>query len=209
MKKDSKETKQRILKAVGELLSEKGFGSIGINSIARKAGISKVLIYRYFGGLSQLLTKFAEQSGFWPSNKELTGQDLHNVPDMDPVEFGITYYKNHLRELLNRPETQEIMRWELVNRNELTDALYKIRHEQTTKIFDMMPKEYHESPALDTKALTAIIHAGISYLVLRSKTADYYADVDLHSEEGWDRIENAIETLIKSIFFYARSQNGE
>lgn len=52
MARDRVRTEERILAAVGAILAEAG-GSrrIGVNAVAARAGVDKVLIYRYFGGL--------------------------------------------------------------------------------------------------------------------------------------------------------------
>lgn len=66
MVRDKEETKARILAAVGKLLAESGFRSLGVNAIAREAGVDKVLIYRYFEGLPSLLRCFAQEGGGSP-----------------------------------------------------------------------------------------------------------------------------------------------
>ena len=53
--RDRAVTEERMLAAVGEVLARDGFHAVGINAIAREAGVDKVLIYRYFGGLGELL----------------------------------------------------------------------------------------------------------------------------------------------------------
>ena len=41
MARDKAETKARILAAVGKLLAESGFKSLGVNAIAREAGVER------------------------------------------------------------------------------------------------------------------------------------------------------------------------
>ena len=65
--RDRAATEERILAAVGEVLARDGFGAIGINTIAREAQVDKVLIYRYFGGLPELLKTWGASGRFWPS----------------------------------------------------------------------------------------------------------------------------------------------
>jgi hypothetical protein len=42
--------------------------------------------------------------------------------------------------------------------------------------------------------------AGQVFLTLRSKTAETYNGIDLHSESGWKRIEDAV-ALLSDLFF--------
>ncbi len=200
MGRDSETTRKRILEALGRLLARDGFQGIGINAVAREAGVDKVLIYRYFGGLPRLLRVFAQQGEFWPTIGQLLDRKLTEIGDMDGAELSAKLLKGYLRELQQRVTTQEIMRWELVQRNELTDELAAVREAQGMEILDLLPAPKNPGEDWDLGAVGALLHAGIMYLVLRSKTADVYMGVDLHRGEGWARIERAIETLV-GVFF--------
>jgi AcrR family transcriptional regulator len=50
--RDKHITSKRLISAVGSLLAKKGFKGIGVNAVAREAGVDKVLFFRYFGGLT-------------------------------------------------------------------------------------------------------------------------------------------------------------
>lgn len=195
-KRNSEQTRRRILSAVGELLAQSGFRDLGVNSIARQAGVDKVLIYRYFGGLPELLKAFAEESGFWPGNDELSSE---LTAELGPAASDAAAHARQLllafgRALRKRQLTQEIMRWELLERNELTDALARHREEQGNQLIG--PLEQPGGP--DIRAIGSILSAGQMYLILRAKTADVYNGLDLKSEEGWARIERAISFLVDS-----------
>jgi AcrR family transcriptional regulator len=53
-----------------------GFPRLGINAIAARARVDKVLICRYFGGLDARLAAYAQEASFWLSIDELIGPDL-------------------------------------------------------------------------------------------------------------------------------------
>jgi AcrR family transcriptional regulator len=203
MKRDREKTKAKILKAVGKILAEKGFQKVGINAIAREAGVDKVLIYRYFGGLPQLLKAYAEEGNFWPAVSELIGGDPADLADRDLVELSTTILTNHLRALRSLPVTQDIMRWELLHDNELTEELADRREKEGMELLRLLPFD-PDTPDMDPSAVGALIHAGISYLILRSKTASSYLGVNLHSEEGWQRLEKTIQCLLKAYYGYFR-----
>ena len=65
--RDREATRTRLIGAVGTLLSQEGFKGLGVNAVAREAGVDKVLIYRYFGGLQGLIVSFGREGNFWPS----------------------------------------------------------------------------------------------------------------------------------------------
>ena len=209
MARDIEETKSRLLKAVGILIARKGFQEIGINAIAREAGVDKVLIYRYFGGLPQLLGAFAVQGDFWPTTGQLIGGSLEDLEKMSGKDLSVAVLKGYLREMRKRISTQEILRWELLERNELTDELARAREQQGMEILNRLPYEAKPSAKVDLAPAAAILQAGLIYLVLRSKTADTYLGIDLHSDQGWKRIERAIETLVHAYFSHLDDQRKE
>ena len=193
--RDRSKTKEKILDAVGTLLAKNGFSKLGINTIAREAGVDKVLIYRYFGGLPQLLRHFASHGRFWPSIAELLGDKRASLTDL--AEASIAIMQGYLKSIRQRPVTQEIMRWELHERNELTDELARHREQQGLELLALIDAPAKKARTTgDFNACAAIIHAGLSYLVLRAKTADTYIGVDLTSDEGWQRIHDGIAELV-------------
>jgi AcrR family transcriptional regulator len=196
MERDSEKTRTRILEAVGGLLARKGFAGMGVNAIARASGVDKVLIYRYFGGLRELLREYAARGGFWPTIAELAGKPLAALGD--PVDFAAALLAGHLRELRRRPITQEIMRWELHERNELTDELARFREQQGIEILGLAPGGFEADGTRDPVAAAALIQAGLTYLVLRAKTADVYLGIDLRDEAGWGRLTRAAEGLVRA-----------
>jgi AcrR family transcriptional regulator len=204
MSKES--TKKQILDAVAHLLATKGFQAIGINAIAREAGVDKVLIYRYFENLPMLLKIFAKHEEFWPTFEQLLGTDIDQIPGLDPTDLLINLFTNQLKELRKRPTTQAILCWELFQRNELTDALTNAHEEQGAELIKLTPEELQDVPGVDVPAVLSLIHAGINFLVLRSKTTQFYGGVDIQSEKGWKQLESGIQTIIKAFMAYCRSQ---
>jgi AcrR family transcriptional regulator len=196
--RNSEKTKAAILDAVGSILAREGFGGIGINAVAREAGVDKVLIYRYFGGLPQLLDAFAQKGDYWPSIGQILGKKITEMGDAGLGEVSSGILKGYLRELRKRVTTQEIMRWELVQKNELTDKLAAVREAQGMEILGLLPIDAKTAQDIDLPAIAALLHAGLVYLLLRSKTADVYMGVDLKSKAGWSRIERVLEDLIRS-----------
>jgi AcrR family transcriptional regulator len=200
MERDKEHTRKKILEALGRLLSQKGFYEVGINAIAKEAKVSKVLIYRYFGGLSELLRTFAEEGEYWPSNNQLLGGEINLRRVTDPEQISVAILTNYLKEMRRRKLTQEIIRWELTQENDLTRQLTKVREKQRAEILGSLPIDPARFREIDIGAAAALLHAGLTYLVLRSKTGEEYMGIDLHSNYGWKRLEKAINDLVNGYF---------
>ncbi len=195
--RNRKATREKLIKAVGSILSKNGFAGIGINAVAREAGVDKVLIYRYFGGLPQLISAFGCEGNFWPSVEEFAGGDIEKFGQL-PLEEKLSQLGiNFMKALKKRPITQEIMAWEMIERNELTIELETIRETTMLRFFEMFFPLSGDD--VDLLPVIAIIGAGISYLVTRSRKIKMYSGIDLQSESGIKSLEDAIGLIVKGI----------
>ncbi len=197
MARDKEETKARILAAVGKLLAESGFQQLGVNAIAREAGVDKVLIYRYFENLPSLLQTFGREGNYWMTVEELTGGT--SPTDANTLADWMTLLLvRFLHDLQERPITQEILRWELLEGNELTSELATIRDRMATESLEFLNEKHPFPPDKDIPAISAVLIAGLVYLTLRSKASKTFLGIDLSSASGWQRIEAAISSLVQA-----------
>ncbi|YAF98399.1 MAG: TetR/AcrR family transcriptional regulator [Nodularia sp. CChRGM 3473] len=198
MARDKAETKARILAAVGKLLAESGFQQLGVNAIAREAGVDKVLIYRYFENLPSLLQTFGKESNYWITVEELIGDET--VVDAETLaDWMVLLLTRFLYDLQERPITQEIMRWELLQGNELTHELATVRDQVAIESLEFLKQKYSFPPDKDIPAISAVLIAGIVYLVMRTKVSDTFLGIDFSSPTGWQRIEGAIASLVQAV----------
>ena len=193
--RDAQATRGRILEAVGRLLVREGFGALGVNAVAREAGVDKVLIYRYFGGMDQLLEAWGSTSDFWPTVEEVLGPEPE--PDVPRLVAGML--KRHLRALRMRPHTLEVLAWETVTRNPLTAILDRIREARSEQLMAALPACLRETK-LDIFAFSALMGAGMQHLLLRSRTVALFNGIPIGRPEGWERIEKAVDEICQQVF---------
>ncbi len=197
MARDKAETKARILTAVGKLLAESGFKQLGVNAIAREAGVDKVLIYRYFENLPSLLEAFGQEGDYWPTAEALIG-DLSTTHAESLADWIIYLLMKFRADLQDRPITQEIMRWELLEGNELTRELANVRDQMALDSLSFLNQQHSFSEGEDIPAISAVLVAGIVYLTLRMKVSQTFMGLDFSSPTGWQRVEAAIASLLQS-----------
>ena len=130
--RDKDQTKQKILQAVGKLLATGG--GLGVNVIAREAGVDKVLIYRYFGGLPELLRAFMTSGEFWPEFEDVMETSPYVAAMLPPDEIMTRFVHGFIRELRSRPVTLEMLRQELTEPSELTTELARVRDERIHEV---------------------------------------------------------------------------
>jgi AcrR family transcriptional regulator len=197
MARDKEETKARILSAVAKLLAESGFKQLGVNAIAREAGVDKVLIYRYFENLPSLLKTFGKEGKYWITVEELIGDETA-VDAKLLSDWIVLLLTRFLHDLQERPITQEIIRWELLEGNELTQELAKVRDQVAIESLEFLKQKYSFPPDKDIPAISAVLIAGIVYLALRTKVNDTFLGIDFSSPTGWQRIEDAIASIVQA-----------
>jgi AcrR family transcriptional regulator len=191
--RDRERTRERILDAAVRVLARRGFGALGVNAVAREAGVDKVLLYRYFGGLEELVGALAERPGFWPRLAAPERAERAGVEAW--ARAGLLGLYRGLRE---RPLTQEVLRWELVERTPLTDRLAAFREEAGLEDLGRALPE-GALGGVDAPAVAALLSAGLIYLVLRAKTAPAFLGVSLRDEAGAARVERALGQILEAI----------
>ena len=196
--RDRGATEERILAAVGVVLARDGFRAIGINTIAREAGVDKVLIYRYFGGLSELLRAWGASGRFWPGLDELLGADPERLLRRPAAERWALFFEHFIDALRARPLTVEILAAEIVERNELTAILETEREQWGAQAEALLGGEaFRRRPHL--RGLTLLLVAGVQYLLVRARKIRVFGGLDLNSDAGWDALKASLRQSARSL----------
>ncbi len=215
MQRDKIRTQRRLVDATIELLREGGFSAVGINAIADRAGVSKVLIYRYFDGIGGLYRAVAEHLDISQTR----------VVDLSPLESGAsgavrdtarTAFLMMHEQLLSDELAVQVLIQELDEENELTRTFAETREAQGTAVtrrvaeLAALREREGEPGAGDFDAVFAVVSAAIYYLSLRSRTVQLFNNIDIRSESGWYRICDALAGLVESAFpaRAARTEDG-
>ena len=188
--RDRGQTQQILIGGVGRVLAKEGFIGLGINAIAREARVDKVLIYRYFNGLPNLLKAYGQSGDFWPSVEEVLGPDENALRALPLAQRTATIVMRLLDALRKRPQTIEILAWEAVQQNALTESLAEIREQWSREVITrMLPDSAKDED--DVLALASLLVGGFQYLLIRSRNTKVYGGIALNTEDGWRRIHNA------------------
>jgi len=197
--RDRAGTEARILAAVGEVLARDGFGGIGINAIAKQAAVDKVLIYRYFGGLPELLRAWGASGRFWPRVADLLGDDPAALLAQPAAERYARFLEHFVDELRRRPLTLAILAAEVSERNELTTILEAEREQWGAEAARVLGGPGFQS-SRHAGPVTLLLVAGVQYLLLRSRHIRIFGGVDIQSDAGWDEIKQALRALATQLF---------
>ena len=185
-------TEQRLIDAVGKILLEQGYPAVGINAVARAAGCDKVLIYRYFGGLDELLLAFAEVTELWWEVDEIITESAADCAAIPLADYLDTLLGRYVAALEGRPLALEIMAWEMSAQNNLTDALARTRSERGMTLVKRV-RAYYRQPNIDIGGILGVFGAAINYLVIRTRKRSQQ-----YKTEEWWRLQQTIAGLLRA-----------
>lgn len=191
--RDRQATERRLLKTVGEMIAENGFEKIGINAVANCSGVSKVLIYRYFGSVEGLMAAYIRQHDFW-INFSLELPDRSQLP-----LFLKTMFRRQIEQLRSNPVLKRLYRWELSSENEMIVKIREQRERTGLKLIEKVSR-LTGFPEKEIAVMASILTASITYLVMLEEFCPVYNGIALDGDSGWEQINEGIETLIDKIF---------
>lgn len=194
--KNKELTKERLINAVGELLIDEGYSSLKINKIAKKAGVDKKLIYRYFGNVESLIQAYLRKKDFW----------MDRVPDIEEQAEAIRsdsgkilageILQNQLKYFYDNTEMQRIILWEISEKNALLKGMAETRENLGSELFKVTDNHFKGS-SVNLRAIEALLVSGIYYLVLHAKTnGSTFCEIDINDPNGREEINIAARQII-------------
>ncbi len=207
--RDREATEQALVAAVGTVIREQGFSSLGINKVARKAGVSKVLIYRYFGSMDGLTERWLLEQNYWADNSSGAEEQIKALSGNDGAEsllqtLMVELFRGQISQLRSSPEVREMLRWFISEESPLAASVMKGVEDRGTALtaafIRALDRGKTADPSVDREAIIALLVSGIYYLALYSDRTDRFNGVSLDSDQGWERILGAVETISERLF---------
>lgn len=190
--RDRQQSEEKLINAVGELIEEFGFEDLGINQVAKRAGFSKNLIYRYFKSLDGLIYAYIKKHDFW-----INAQG--EKPDNSDVKAYLKgFYRREITGFRGNTALKRLKRWELSTDKDFVGEIRAQREKNGVQFMDIM-SGFAKISKEQLQSLSALIDAGIAYLAIFADNCQIYNGIDIQSDEGWEQIARGIDLLIDTI----------
>ena len=204
-KKDKGETKLKLIKATGEIFMSKGYHGLNASRIADKAGVSKTLIYRYFGNVQELFKAYLIYKDYWVSLEDSVDESL----EANLYDSGKQLAKNTLKDqidyFLRNKEMQQIIRWQITEPNDISRSIADAREQIGEKMFEIIDP-YFENSDVNFRALMAVSVAGIYFLTLNAKiSGSTFCGIDFNKEQDVNKVQKALGQLVDLAYEKAKS----
>lgn len=178
--------------AVAEIV-EKGFSDTILYGIIKRAKIEPVVFYNRYKSLELFYDEFVKSKDYWFVDllKEI------NEPQLSKEE--LTKILVSLVDALDKDSVMlELLRWEVASENPTTRRSAALREFHTLPL----AKDYENvfrNTEVDMLSLCALVIGGIYYLELH-KNLSPFSGIDLKTEEGKDRIKEALSSFVNILF---------
>ncbi len=197
MEKDEKirrnraKTTQRIVEALEDVIAEYGLEGVGVNRVAEKANVSKVLIYRYFGGMEGLLEYYVKMGKLFPVFTPAVLDQIRPLHESDVARIWYRQVIQTYRYFRTFKAAREILKASVIENDSIASTTTRAQDEEMTRLVSQLSFV----KGADTQAVSAVILGAMNYLTIMAQNDNTMISIDLRSEEGWQRIENAVKTI--------------
>lgn len=195
-RRDRHTTEESIIAAFDAIMMRDGVAGLGVNAVASEAGVNKVLIYRYFGGLPGLARHWASHSSFWPNTMELIGHDPAAFALLTVPERVRTVLCNYIDAIRHRPRTVEMLAAELLTPNEITRALADGLVRPGKGVSDYIQLETADRDIEnDVWKLIYMVNVMTAYLTIRERNNPSFLGMDLQDDDSWDFLRDTVTEM--------------
>lgn len=190
--RDRQQSEEQLVRAVGELIEEIGFENLGINQVAKRAGFSKNLIYRYFESLDGLIYAYMKKYDFWANAQ-------NEMPDISDINAYLKkFYRREIGEFRGNMALKRLRRWELSTDKDFVVEIRAQREKNGVRFMEIM-SGFVKIDKEQLQAISALLDAGIAYLAIFEENCPIYNGIDIQSNKGWEQIASGIDFLIDTM----------
>ncbi|MFV0289626.1 MAG: TetR/AcrR family transcriptional regulator [Mangrovibacterium sp.] len=198
------EKKADLMAAVRKVIIEQGFYNLNLSTIGEELKSDKTAIYRYYGGLPELLATYIEEQKYWLNS-------LRDFAEKDDIEDKEQLLKDIVEEqfevLYKHPDFQQLLAWELADKTDLT-ASVTIQRERFTRRLLELGKVVALPDSINLNYILALIFGGFYYVIMH-KHRGHFCTVDLEKTEDKAEFKRTIYWLIDLVLSRAKEQSRD
>ncbi|GGZ23773.1 TetR family transcriptional regulator [Echinicola pacifica] len=204
--RNKERTKLKLIQAVGVIIRTEGYTKLGVNRIADTAGVSKKLIYRYFGNADKLIETYVKGEDYWM---------MFSTSDQEPIEESVEdqgqaaiarMLKSLYEHLESSPEARKIIVWEISEKSQLMKEVSQNREKFGAPILAQLDA-FFDSSDIDIRGILSLLLGGIYYINLHSNsTGGNFCEIENQSEERKKRIFKSLEAILEWTYEEAGKQ---
>ncbi|MGI9308129.1 MAG: TetR/AcrR family transcriptional regulator [Gammaproteobacteria bacterium] len=194
-------TETALLDAFEAVLIREGAGGVTVQAVAKAAGVTKTLIYKYFDGMEGLIKVWAREREIFIPLEELFPDPAEAAETMhaNPYAFAKEQIIKQAQHMRYHPVYIELCLAEIAGSGPVIDALLELRRERNEAESKALG-ETLDGTAIPMLLPMMLMPAAVTYLAMRARKSPLFAGmVQLDTDEGWASMMAAVEQLIDLI----------
>lgn len=197
---DKERSIRKLIDAVGTIIKAKGYTGLSITNISKAAGLSRRLITLYFGTVDNLIETYVKGKDYWLAASGDAVKMIDENGGENTQQILNCLLQNQLDYFFTEEEMQKIVLWQISQSSQIMKEICEERELLGSRFFVLSDKEL-EGRDIDLRAVSALLVAGVYYLVLHAKSTDtLFCEIDLNTPEGMKRIKDAISLILKNTY---------
>lgn len=194
-KRNRASTMKRISAALEEIINQEGLQGVNVNAVAKKANISKTLVYHYFDDINGLFEYGLQQGDLLPHFKPVDLELLQPTSSKDVSYLWIRLSLEFVRHLRASRTSREMIK-ATFQKEGMGKTIYNAVNTELTTLNDQLASARSD----DQQATSAILVGGLLYLTVQAHLDRPVLGIDLRTEAGWQRIERAAWILHQALY---------
>ncbi|OKS88746.1 TetR/AcrR family transcriptional regulator [Mucilaginibacter polytrichastri] len=202
--KDREDTKQKIIKAVGEIFKTEGQSGLYIARIAKQAGVDRSLIYQYFGkDVKNLIEQYILQRDYWLKFFDKINGDIASTNYNSGKDLIIDVLQKQWQYFANDLEMQHLILWELSGDSDMMRSIHNTRELMAEKILSLTDLKFSGSQ-INFRSIAVLLLGGIYYANIHAMhNGRIICGIDVKSMEGQADIMKTIQQIIEWAYEHA------
>jgi len=197
---DKERSMQSLVDAVGVVIETKGYTGLTATNIAKVAGLSRRLITVHFNSVEELIETYVRRKDYWVAASGDAAKMINETGDNNTKPILECLLTSQLDYFYNNQEMQKIVLWQISESTKIMKEICEERELLSQIFFALSDKEFKDK-YVDLRAVTALMVAGIYYLVLHAKSTDtLFCEIDLKTTDGIERIKDAIKFILEKTY---------
>lgn len=195
--RDKQATMRKLIDAVGYIIRTKGYTGLGVNKIARQAGVDKVLVYRYFTSCEQLIETYVREKEYWRVFSEKLIKPATD-DNNDLKEIVTSILQNQFDFFFKEKEMQQLILWGISEKGELRRRIAQARESLFSDLLKRTDT-YFKGSRINFRILSALLSSGIYYMVLHKDVGEY-CGIDLKKEADREELKHTMKEVMALVF---------
>lgn len=197
---------QKLLNAVSKVITEYGYNGLSVKNVVEVSGVNKNLLYHHYGDINNLIETYIRDKDYWVGFTRQVTELIKQHGGNYGRELAESIMINQLDYFYRNREMQQVILWQLCERNPILFRIGEEREQLGERLFNMTDPHFHGTD-VDIRAISALVIAGIYHLVLHSQQNDsLFCGLDLRTGNGMARVKKAIRQIVSCAYETTQSQ---